>query len=66
MALIRGAVNKLSWGAGCSCFEGGEDTTMSDEPTELNFSFGPDRNRNVTDEKVISRLNGSLTKIDLK
>ena len=53
----------MSWGAGCSCFEGREDTTMSDEPTELNFCFGPDKNQNVTDEEVISRLNGSLTKI---
>ena len=38
---------------------------MSDEPTELNFYSGPDKNWNVTDEEVISRLNGSLTKIIL-
>ena len=55
----------MSWGAGCSCFEGREDTTMSDEPTKLNFCSGPDKNRNVTDEELISRLNGKLTRINL-
>lgn len=37
----------------------------SRQPRMLNFNSGPDKNWNVTDEEVISRLNGSLTKIVL-
>ena len=42
----------------------GEDTTMSDEPTELIWTHFPSM-QNVTDEEVISRLRESLTEVNL-
>ena len=54
----------MSWGGGCSCFEGRGDTTMSDELKRLTYKDFPSK-FDVTEEEVISQLNGELTFIDL-
>ena len=54
----------MSWGAGCSCFEGREDTPMSDEPTKLNYMNFPS-GLDVTDAELIPKLHGGLREINL-